>query len=108
MKKVHVNYLLDAVIALAFLISAVGGLAFLVMGEGGYQGGRNTAFSTAFLGIPRSSWSDLHTLSSLVMIAGVIVHLVLHWNWIKCVTKELLPSLLQNKEQACEVSAQGI
>jgi hypothetical protein len=105
MKKVHINFLLDAVIALAFTISAVGGLAFLAMGEGGYQGGRNTAFTTSFLGIPRSSWSDLHLLSSLVMITGVIVHIVLHWKWILCVTKQFIPALPRKKEQACEVIA---
>ena len=105
MKKVRINYLLDAVIALAFLISAAGGLAFLAMGEGGYQGGRNTSFSTAFLGVPRASWSDLHLLSSLVMIAGVIVHIVLHWEWIKRVSKEILSSMPRKKAEAIEVSA---
>lgn len=105
MKKVHINYILDAVIALAFLISAAGGLAFLVMGEGGYQGGRNAAFKTAFLGIPRDAWSDLHTLSSLVMIAGIVVHLVLHWKWIMYVTRGMFLGLFNKKEQVCEVSA---
>jgi hypothetical protein len=105
MKKVYVNYLLDAVIALAFLIAAFGGIAFLFMGEGGYQGGRNAAFQVAFLGIPRSAWSDLHTLSSLVMITGVVVHLILHWEWIKCVTKDVILSPFHKKEQVCEVNA---
>jgi len=104
MKKVHLNYVLDAVIALAFLVSAVSGLAFVVMGESGYQGGRNNAFATVFLGIPRTSWSDLHLLASLVMIAGVIVHLVLHWKWIVCVTRGLIPDLPRKKEEMCEVT----
>ncbi len=105
MKKVHLYYVLDAVIALAFLASAASGLAFVVMGESGYQGGRNSAFATVFLGIPRTSWSDLHLLASLVMIAGVIVHLVLHWKWIVCVTKGLIPDLPRKKEEMCEVTA---
>ena len=105
MKKVSINYLLDAVIALAFLISAAGGLSFLAMGEGGYQGGRNTAFSTVFLGVSRSSWSDLHLLASLIMIAGVIVHIVLHWDWIKRLSMEMLPSMPKKKAEVSEVSA---
>ena len=102
MKKVFINYALDAVIALAFIVSAVSGLAFLVMGNGGYQGPRNAAFATAFLGIPRASWSDLHLLTSLVMMAGVFMHFVLHWKWITCVTKQLVPELPRKKQEACE------
>lgn len=103
MKKVYMNYALDAVIALAFVVSAVSGLAFVFMGDNGYQGGRNASFATALWGIPRASWSDLHLLSSLVMMAGVLIHLVLHWKWITCVSKQLIPELPRKKQEACEV-----
>ncbi len=104
MNKVKMNYLLDVVIAVAFLLSALTGIAFLFMGSGGYQGGRNPAFLTSFLGLSREVWSDLHTLGSLVMITGVGVHLVFHWKWIVCVTRQVLPKwpTLRKKEQ-CEV-----
>jgi hypothetical protein len=105
MKKVKINYILDAVIASAFIISALSGSVFLFMGESGYQGGRNTAFSTAFAGISRASWSDLHLLGSLVMIAGVILHVALHWKWLVCVTKTFIPHMPQNKDEMCEVIA---
>ncbi|RLC74043.1 MAG: hypothetical protein DRI81_14400 [Chloroflexi bacterium] len=52
----------------------------------------------------RGTWSDLHTLGSVVMIAGVVVHIVLHWNWIVCATKKmLLRRAGRAQEQACEV-----
>ncbi len=105
MKTVKTNYFLDVVIGLAFLASAASGLAFIVMGNGGYQGGHNAAFATAFLGIARSTWSDLHLLTSLVMIAGVGLHLVLHWKWISCITKQLTPKMPGKKEEMCEVIA---
>jgi hypothetical protein len=92
MNKTKLNYSLDAVIGVAFALSAVTGMAFLLMGSGGYQGGRNPGFATELLGISRTTWSDLHTWASLVMIAGVVVHLVLHWKWIVCVTKQMVPS----------------
>ncbi|MEA3342021.1 MAG: DUF4405 domain-containing protein, partial [Chloroflexota bacterium] len=82
MYKLKLNYLLDAVIALAFALSGATGLAFMLMGEGGYQGGRNPGFATAWMGLSRGTWSDLHTLASLVMIAGILVHVALHWKWI--------------------------
>jgi hypothetical protein len=107
MNKAKLNYVLDAVIGVAFLLSAVTGVAFLLMGSGGYQGGRNPDFATSLLGISRTAWSDLHTWVSLVMITGVVVHLVLHWKWIVCVTKQLLPSRPKSRqaEQSCEVMA---
>ena len=108
MNKVKLNYALDAVIALAFLMSAITGVAFLVMGSGGYQGGRNAYFATALIGLDRAIWSDLHTLASLVMIAGIVVHLVLHWNWIVSTTRRMLAHPVQKqkpREQSCEVTA---
>jgi hypothetical protein len=93
MDKAKLNYLLDAVIALAFVLSGVTGMAFLMMGDGGYQGGRNPGFATSFLGLNRGTWSELHTLASLAMIAGVALHVAFHWRWILCVAKKILPSV---------------
>ena len=104
MNRTKLNYLLDAVIGVAFLISAVTGMAFMLMGSGGYQGGRNPNFATSLLGISRAAWSDLHTWASLVMIAGVVVHLVFHWKWIVCVTKQMLPSRPRVEQERCEVT----
>ena len=102
-KKAQVNYLLDIVIGIAFVIVAVSGIAFLFMGSGGYQGGSNPNFATEWLSIARSAWSDLHTLSGLVMMAGVGVHLLLHWQWIICMTKQTLKITPRRKETACPV-----
>jgi len=89
MSKTKLNYLLDVVIAVAFIASALTGIVFLFAGSGGYQGGRNPAFQTEILGLNRSLWSDLHTWVSLVMMGGIAIHLVLHWNWIVCMTKRM-------------------
>lgn len=89
MSKTKLNYLLDVVIAFAFILSALTGVVFLFAGSGGYQGGRNPGFRTEILGIDRSIWSGLHTWVSLVMIAGVLIHLVLHWNWVLCMTRRM-------------------
>ncbi len=72
---------LDVGIAAAFLLSLATGLIWL--GSGGGRGG------LAPLGISRGTWSDLHTWFSLVMIAGAIVHLALHWEWLCAMTRRL-------------------
>ncbi|MBU0704337.1 MAG: DUF4405 domain-containing protein [Chloroflexi bacterium] len=108
MSKPKLNYVLDAVIGLAFALSGVTGLSFLLMGSGGYQGGRNPGYATALLGLSRQTWSDLHTLGSVVIIVGVMVHVLFHWKWIVCVTKKMLPSRPRRanraQEQVCEVT----
>jgi len=109
MNKVRLNYWLDAVIALAFVMSALSGMVFLFTGSGGYQGGHNADFQTTILGISRWTWSDLHTWASLVMIAGVGLHLILHWKWIVCMTQRLLPQVkpaqVETEEDACPAMA---
>ena len=77
MNKTKINYWVDLVIALAFVLSAVSGIVFLFPFSG----------STA-LGITYSAWDGIHTWGSLLMIAGVLAHLVLHWKWIVAMTKK--------------------
>lgn len=77
MNKTKINYWVDLVIALAFVLSAVSGIIFLFP----YSG------STA-LGITYSAWDMMHTWGSLLMIAGVLAHLVLHWKWIVAMTRK--------------------
>ena len=105
MSKTQLNYVLDVVIAVAFIASALSGVVFLFAGSGGYQGGRNPGFRTEILGVDRAIWSDLHTWVSLVMIAGVVIHLALHWNWIVCMTKRLISdrqkASSQREREAC-------
>lgn len=105
MNKSRINYLLDMVIGLAFLLAAGTGVAFLFLGEGGYQGGRNAAYAVTLLGLSRHTWTDLHTWASLVMIAGVVVHFILHWKWIVCVTRQWFPARPRHQEENCTVPA---
>ena len=103
--KVRLNYVLDVVIVFAFILATASGLVFLWAGSGGYQGGRNPGFLTEILGLSRATWSDLHTWTGIVMIAGVLVHLLLHWNWIVCMSKRMLrPVRQKGEEDVCPVS----
>jgi hypothetical protein len=57
------------------------------MPHGGYQGGRNPYYGQAVLYLTREGWNDIHVWGSLAMIAGIVVHLVLHWRWIVWMVK---------------------
>lgn len=90
MNKTKLNYVLDWVLVLAFILSTATGLVLWLAGSGGYQGGRNPAFRATVLGISRGTWSDLHIWVSLVLVVGVAIHFLLHWDWIVCMTRRLL------------------
>ncbi len=96
------NYIVNAAIALLGLLSLVSGLLLLTFPEGGYRGGRNPDFRAAFLGLSRHTWGDLHTWVSLLAVAGVVLHVVLHWKWIVCATKAWFRSA-KPRPQAAEV-----
>ena len=104
--KARINLILDTVIAAAFLLSALSGIVMLLV-PGGYQGGRNPYYGTEVLWLGHEQWSDLHTWGSLVMIAGVLVHLALHWKWIVCmVRKTLTPKQRRPSRIACPVTVE--
>ncbi len=78
MRKAEINFWVDAAIGLAFGVSAISGIVFLpLLGLSGP--GRTT-----LLGLNLRVWRQMHTISSLVMVGGVLIHLMLHWRWITC------------------------
>jgi hypothetical protein len=82
LNRAKLNYWLDAAIGVAFLLSAISGLVFLL--PAGLSSG------SGILGLSYQAWDVLHIWSSLAMIAGVLVHLVLHWRWITSMTGRML------------------
>lgn len=93
------NYLVDVVIGLAFIMSALSGLILFFV-PSGYQGGRNPYYGQSVLFLTTHAWNELHTWSSLAMIAGVGGHLLLHWRWMICMTGRLLRGALPTKAKA--------
>ena len=69
------NLALDALIALAFLGTAISGLVFFfdLAGHG--------SSSESWL-LARDAWRSLHDWFGLAMVAGVGIHLLVHWKWI--------------------------
>ena len=39
------------------------------------------------LGIGRGQWGDIHLWFGIAFVVLMLVHLVLHWEWIKCYVK---------------------
>jgi len=83
MNKARLNYWVDVATGLAFVMSAVSGIVFLLpssLADGQLQ----------ILGVSYQAWNQLHTWSSLVMVAGALIHVALHWQWVVSMTKKTL------------------
>jgi len=112
--KGKLNFVVDAIILVAFIAATISGLVLLTMPQGGFRGGRNPDFYQAVLFLDRSTWNDVHTWGSLGLIAGIVIHLALHWTWIVCMVKNTLGlgqkrTLLPTKsgaQEACPVTVE--
>jgi cytochrome b subunit of formate dehydrogenase len=87
--KARINYFVDLIIAVGFLLTAVSGLVLFFAGSGGYQGGGNPHYLRQALFLSRWTWRALHDWGGIAMLGGVLLHLVLHWKWIVCMTRNL-------------------
>ena len=86
MRKAKINYFIDLLLIIFFIINSITGLIiffFLPSGvrQGSYQ---------EFLGIIKQNWLNVHNWSGILIILMVAIHLILHWNWIVCMTKSLI------------------
>lgn len=81
MKRVTVNFIIDALALLGFVFLSITGVLIrytLPPGSGSYM---------SLWGANRHDWGDLHFWVSVALFAVLSVHLVLHWRWIICTIK---------------------
>lgn len=90
--KTRANWLIDAAVFLGGLLAALSGIYFLFLPSGGYRGGRNPAYGIEIL-FERHTWSDLHLVTGLVMIAAVAVHVAIHWRWVKTMVRRVVTGM---------------
>jgi len=81
MDKIKLNYFIDLGMFLSFLNCFFTGL----LKWPGLTKLMNISISRLSLGI-----STLHDWSGLTLGLFALLHLLLHWNWIVCVTKSML------------------
>ena len=97
------QYWVNVTIGVGFLLSAISGFVLLAAGSrsgGGYQGGRNPDYVSQILLLSRETWKTLHNWSSIVMTAGVAIHLALHAKWIVKMTKNIFRRKDRESRQA--------
>lgn len=80
------NFLLDIPMLLAGLASVLTGIYFLFLPVGGFQGGRNPLYGIVIF-FERHTWGDIHTWSSVIIMALAALHIPIHWDWITKMTR---------------------
>jgi quinol-cytochrome oxidoreductase complex cytochrome b subunit len=104
--KARINYAVDLVIGLSFIAAAVSGLILLAAGNGGFQGGRNPRYAQDLWLFSRWTWREIHDWGGMVMVAGVLAHLLLHWKWMVCMTRNLFRrNIRAGKAEACPAAS---
>jgi hypothetical protein len=85
----------DALIAILFVLLATTGSIMkwvLPPGSGGgggmgrgWRGGRGAGVHqvSSFWDMTRHEWGDVHFWIAVALIGGIVLHLLLHWNWLK-------------------------
>jgi uncharacterized membrane protein len=96
-KGAIINVAVDLAIAISFLLCAISGIIFLLAPPGGFQGGANPNWDSGFL-FSRTTWDLIHTWSGVVLIISAVIHLAIHWRWVKNVTLKFVQSLWQRPE----------
>ena len=88
----RMNWLLDAAVFLGGILAALSGIYFLFVPSGGYQGGRNPMYGVTIL-FSRHTWEDVHIWGGIAMLAAAVIHLVIHWRWVKMMGRRIVKTV---------------
>lgn len=87
--KVKACYVVFVLLVVIGIITYVSGFVlWLILPRGQIRS--RLAIENTFLGLNRSSWEDVHIISSILLLVLTLIHLILNWSWIKNVTKCLI------------------
>ena len=93
MDKPKINYLVDSIALISFLVTSITGLIIFIFLPSGVRQGRLQEFA----GITKEVWNFIHIWSGILMLVLVVVHLILHWNWIVLMTKNIFGNKYESK-----------
>jgi len=103
MRRATLNFVVDLIgFVDLLLLAATGAIMRWVLPPGsggggrgfGFRGGRGLGPGSAqvqrLFGLGRHDWGSLHFILAVVFVLLIVVHIVLHWTWIKTCTKSIL------------------
>ncbi len=99
MKRIALNFVVDFIAFLNLLALALTGLIMKYILPTGTSGlgralhdGRGRADIKTLLSMDRHQWGSIHFYLAFLFIILMVLHIILHWSWIKNYFKSLLIS----------------
>ncbi len=80
-KQIRINWIVSLAVLLSAIVVLFSSFYFLYLPLG-YQGGRNPNYGINIL-FSRATWDMVHLWSGIVFSIAILVHLPIHWKWIK-------------------------
>lgn len=85
MSKTEHNFWLDVIIFVVLLITTITGfILWLVIPH---------KLDIVFLGFSRSAWVAAHICFGVMGLAGIVIHIVRHWGWLKALRRRTLSGM---------------
>jgi hypothetical protein len=78
------NAWLDVAIFMALVTTTITGVFLWLI----FPTGSGSSYFI-YLGISKSNWVILHDWAGMAMLVGLLIHVVLHWDWIVCIASRL-------------------
>ena len=97
-----VNFVIDSITALVMAAMVVTGLVIRYVLPAGTGRGRS------LWGYGRHEWGDVHFWLALAAVAGVLLHLALHWQWVCATCLRLLPGGARRQVSAVQRKIAGV
>ncbi|VVC00797.1 Uncharacterised protein [uncultured archaeon] len=94
MDKLTRNYFLNALMAAAFAATAITGLVQFF----GLASGKGNIIQSVF-GLRYLDVIFIHNYAGLLLILLIVVHIILHLDWILLMTKKMLPKKAEPESQ---------
>ncbi len=89
--KPKVDYFIDVLMILSLVITTITSIILLL-----FPSGQKSGYNE-FLGIIKRDWVIIHKIVGIIFLILMIIHLILHWKWIICMTKNIF-----NKNKLCQ------
>jgi hypothetical protein len=90
MRRATVNFIVNLVSFVVLLGLSVSGFILMIPHHGqGFRGGRGPVETSEFLGLNGHEIGEAHQWLGIIFVVLMLVHLVLHWDWVKCYVKSI-------------------
>jgi len=81
MKRSHINFIVDTIgLTALVLLATTGWIMRFILPPG-------SGSSRVIWDMDRHQWGSVHTWLAAIFLVAMVVHLILHWDWVMCMVR---------------------